>query len=188
MSESCAMPESERIEKLHQLGLLDTPRSEIFDSLARQALALVLGPTIAAISLVDVHRQWFKAMVGHDIVETPRSQSFCSHTIQESRVMVVPDATNDTRFANNPLVTQAPSIRSYAGVKLLHGAGALCVIGREPRHASETEIARLVKLAQYVDIQLLSHGTLFNLGAGQPPGTARAQSRGQHAPAGGRHA
>jgi GAF domain-containing protein len=78
---------------------------------------------------------------------------------------VVEDATQDSRFAGNPFVTSTPGIRFYAGVRLMDGIGALCVTGRHPRQATEDEIAKLAKLAHCVDIQLLAHGILFNLGA-----------------------
>jgi GAF domain-containing protein len=156
--------EKRRIQRLHDIGILDTPETRLFRGFAEQALELFPGTTIAAVSLVDVDRQWFKTIIGMNAKETPRSLSFCSHTIETSGVMVVEDATQDERFARNPLVTSSPGIRFYAGVKLTDGVGSLCVIGQRPRRASESEIVKLTKLAQYVDIQLLAHGTLFNLG------------------------
>ena len=121
------------------------------------------GTSIAAISLIDTKRQWFKSMIGADLIETPRSISFCAHTIQASEPMVIEDATKDRRFVHNPFVCESPGIRFYAGVGLMDGVGALCVLGLEPRRATDAEIEKLVKLAQYVDIQLLAHGTLHNL-------------------------
>ncbi len=157
------LPEDQRIESLKQLGILDTPRDRLFNNLAEEALVLLPGTSIAAISLVDAERQWFKSVIGMDVSETPRSQSFCAHTIQTGGTMVVPDATKDIRFADNPLVKSGPEIRFYAGVSLLDGVGALCVIGKEPREITPSELDKLEKLAQYVDIQLLAHGTIFNL-------------------------
>ena len=155
--------EALRIKRLHDMGILDTDPDKAFIGIAEQALALMPGTSIAAISLVDTDRQWFKAIVGINVTETPRSQSFCSHTIQTSGTMVVEDATQDERFADNPLVASAPDIRFYAGIRLTSGIGALCVIGQKPRRATEAEILRLQKLAHVVDIQLLAHGALFNL-------------------------
>ena len=155
--------EALRIQRLYDLGISDTDPDKIFRSFAEQALALMPGTCIGAITIVDSDRQWFKAVVGVDVKETPRSQSFCSHTIQTSGTMVVEDATKDARFADNPLVTSAPDIRFYAGVKLTSGVGALCVIGRKPRRATDAEIFKLKKLAHYVDIQMLANGALFNL-------------------------
>lgn len=96
-------------------------------------------------------------------VALQRSQSFCSHTIEAPKLMVVEDATRDSRFQDNPLVTAGPGIRFYAGVKLMRGVGALCVIGRTPRRATESELVKLEKLASLVDIQLMAHGTLSAL-------------------------
>ncbi|MDR3461219.1 MAG: GAF domain-containing protein [Beijerinckiaceae bacterium] len=156
--------EAQRLQRLHDLGILDTGEDKLFRGFAEQALAVMPGTTIAAISLIDTDRQWFKTIVGLGVKETARNLSFCSHTIQEtSGVMVVEDATCDPRFARNSLVTSQPGIRFYAGVRLTGGVGAICAIGRQPRQATENEVMKLTKLAQYVDIQLLAHGTLFNL-------------------------
>lgn len=155
--------ETHRLKRLHQLGVLDTQENQMFRGLAEQALTLFPGTSIAAVSLIDSDRQWFKTIVGFDVKETPRSQSFCAHTIETPTIMVVEDATKDPRFGSNPLVTSGPGIRFYAGVKLMNGVGALCVIGKKPRQASENELEKLIKLASLVDIQLMAHGTLFAL-------------------------
>lgn len=155
--------EARRIERLHALGILDTADDGILHGLAQQAIQLLPGTCIAAVTLVDADRQWFKTMIGLDIKQTPRNQSFCSHTIQADDTMVVEDAILDERFAQNPLVNSPTGIRFYAGVKLTGGIGALCVIGRKPRKATEPELFKLAKLAQYVDIHLMAHGALFNL-------------------------
>jgi GAF domain-containing protein len=155
--------EAQRLERLHELGILDSEEDRMFRGLAEQALTLFPGANIAAVSLIDSDRQWFKTIVGYNTKETPRSQSFCSHTIEAPRLMVVEDATRDSRFQNNPLVTAGPGIRFYAGIKLMKSVGALCVIGRTPRRATESELVKLEKLASLVDIQLMAHGTLSAL-------------------------
>ncbi|WP_075293384.1 GAF domain-containing protein [Pararhizobium arenae] len=158
------LKEEKRLKRLQDIGILDTPESRDFRDCAAQALGLFPGASIAAISLVDQNRQWFKTIIGLNVKETPRSLSFCSHTIEtEDGVMVVEDATRDSRFSTNTLVTSSPGVRFYAGVKLMDGVGALCVIGTSPRQADASELVKLKKLANYVDIQLLAHGTLFNL-------------------------
>jgi GAF domain-containing protein len=155
--------EAQRLQRLHELGILDSPENQMFRGLAEQALALFPGASIAAVSLIDSDRQWFKTIVGMNAKETPRSQSFCSYTIEAPKLMVIEDATQDSRFQSNPFVTAGPGIRFYAGIKLMKGVGALCVIGRTPRQATESELTKLTKLAGLVDIQLMAHGTLTAL-------------------------
>ena len=163
MTEPNDAQETLRIRRLHDIGILNTSEEQVYRGYAQQALALLPGTSIAAVTLIDVDRQWFKAIIGLDAKETPRSQSFCSHTIQSSGTMVVEDATQDARFADNPLVTSAPDIRFYVGVKLTFGLGALCVIGRKPRQITDAELFKLEKLTQFVDIQILARGALYNL-------------------------
>ena len=110
----------------------------------------------AVISLIDSERQWFKAKVGTETEETPRSISFCTHTIQREQgdLLVVPDALKDPRFANSPLVTSNEKIRFYAGAPLVtrdgFALGALCAIDNEPRTLSEQDAEALRSLARHV--------------------------------------
>jgi GAF domain-containing protein len=156
--------EADRLEQLLELGVLDTPRSAYFDAIVERALHFVPGATMAAVSLVDQDRQWFKSAIGLSVREMPRKIAFCAHTIQGAAPLIVPDTEADERFADNPLVTQAPHLRFYFGVPLLNRVGALCVMGTKRRDASAFEVGVLVKLAKFVDIQLLSHGALYQCG------------------------
>jgi PAS domain S-box-containing protein len=101
--------------------------------------AELCGTPVALVSLVEEEYQRFLARAGTDLVATPRSQSFCAHAMLGHDVMQVPDATQDARFADNPLVTGAPFIRFYAGAPLVSSEGvplgALCVIDPQPRAA-----------------------------------------------------
>ena len=136
---------------LRGLEILDTEAETQFDNLTSLAAELCALP-IALVSLVDSERQWFKSRVGLDAQETPREHAFCAHAIHGDQVMVVEDASQDARFADNPLVTGAPNIRFYAGAPLItrdgHALGTLCVIGDEPRTISAQETRVLEALAQ----------------------------------------
>ena len=159
----CPSAEASRLARLRQLGILDTEEDSYFRTFAEQALAIFPGTAIAALTLIDAERQWCKALVGNATLNVPRELSICSHTIQSSGVMVVEDTTLDTRFAENPIVRMQPGVRFYAGVKLMHGVGALCVIGLKPREATEDELFKLEKLSKFANIQMLAHGALHQL-------------------------
>ncbi|MFC0155864.1 putative bifunctional diguanylate cyclase/phosphodiesterase [Xanthomonas dyei] len=134
--------EATRLAVLRGLCLLDSPPDPVFETIAAMA-ASSLGAEIALVSLVDEHRQWFKARVGLEATEPPRDQAFCAHAIRSDEVMVVPDATLDPRFCDNPLVLGPPFIRFYAGAPLQlkdgHRIGTLCVIGTSPREGLDAE-------------------------------------------------
>ena len=148
------MTEIDRLAALDKTALLDTLPEERFDRLTRLASA-ALGTDIALISLIDEKRQWFKSRQGLEASETPRSQAFCSHAIESTGVMIVPDAAQDARFADNPLVTGEPNIAFYAGAPLItkegHALGTLCVIDNKPRDGfSEDDKQLLSDLAATV--------------------------------------
>ena len=109
--------ESTRIKALVDLNILDTIEEERFDRLTRLAKQL-FGVEIALVSLVDTNRQWFKSKQGLAACETGRDISFCGHVILEQDIFHIPNALEDARFADNPLVIGAPNIRFYAGAPL----------------------------------------------------------------------
>lgn len=115
--------ESARLLALASYHVLDRAPEQAFDDLATLA-AQICGCEIALVTLIDEKRQWFKARIGLDVHETPREQAFCAHAILEpERLLIVPDTTKDRRFFDNPLVTDNPHIRFYAGAPLLTGQG-----------------------------------------------------------------
>lgn len=146
--------ETERIAELLRHNLLDTPDEPEFDEIVQLA-ALICDSEIALISLVDDRRQWFKAKVGLDAVETHRDLAFCAHAIQGSDLFEVQDASLDVRFHDNPLVTEDPSIRFYAGQPLQsvdgHRLGTLCVIDRYSRQLTSAQRFALQVLAKQVE-------------------------------------
>lgn len=150
--------ESERLAELTELNILDTEAEEAFDSLTRLA-AFICGTPIALVSLIDAKRQWFKSRVGLEATETPRDISFCAHAIlKPDQPLIVPDASQDARFRDNPLVTDEPNIRFYAGMPLKMSVGSaigtLCVIDRVPRELTAAQREALVTLSNAVVAQL----------------------------------
>ena len=150
--------EAERLRALHDLRILDTPPDTEFESIV-QAASLVCGTPISALSLVDENRQWFKASVGMaGKAGTSRAVAFCDHTIRGDGVLEIADTITHPDFASNPLVTDAPFFRFYAGVPLClasgHKVGTLCVIDREPRVLDDRQRQILCALAQTASIAL----------------------------------
>lgn len=149
--------EARRLKVLWQYEVLDTVPEQIFDDLAELAGAICEAP-ISLISLVDESRQWFKARVGLDARETSRDISFCAHAITQPGLFIIPDATQDPRFKDNPLVTGDPKVRFYAGAPLIttegHALGTLCVLDRVPRELRPDQLKALRVLARLVLTQL----------------------------------
>jgi GAF domain-containing protein len=153
------LPENEgaRLEALRQYEILDTDPEESFNDLTRLA-AYVCKTPIALITLVDQHRQWFKARVGMSEKETSRDISFCAHAILLDGPFIVRDALDDERFRQNPMVTALPHIRFYAGSPLMSPEGfkigTLCVIDSKPRDLTPEQVAALKILGNQVITQL----------------------------------
>lgn len=149
--------EAERLRALRLFRILDTGSEKAFDDLTRLAAAICETP-ISLISLIDEDRQWFKSRVGLNVPQTSRDLAFCAHAILQDDVMVVPDASQDPRFAANDLVTSDPSIRFYAGAPLVvaggHSVGTLCVIDRQPRQLTPAQLQALKTLRGAVVTQL----------------------------------
>ena len=146
------------IKAYADLGRSRDPR---FNYIVQEAAA-AFGTPIALVSLLDEHRQWFKAKIGLAIDETPLTIAFCTYTILGDDVFEVADASRDERFARNPLVTGPPYIRFYAGAPLLTSAGprigTLCVIDNHTRSAlSQEQKGYLAMLATKV-VDLIEYG------------------------------
>lgn len=145
--------EAGRLAALRRYQILDTPREGGFDKITA-LIRTVLDVPICAVTLIDRERQWFKSLQGLEAVETPRDVAFCDHTIRNRAPMIVPDATLDPRFAENPVVTEDPHIRSYLGVPLKtpdgYNLGALCVVDTKPHDFTEAQVALLNNFADLV--------------------------------------
>ena len=149
--------EEARVMALEKYAILDTDPEQAFDDLTLLA-SFVCKTPIALISLVDEDRQWFKSRVGIKASETSRDIAFCSTAILQTDVFVVPDALEDERFRDNPLVVSDPNIRFYAGAPLInedgYALGTLCVVDRSPRDLAPDQKDALKALSRLVLGQL----------------------------------
>jgi len=147
--------EEARLGALHQLGLLDTSPSEAFDRITRMAGQIFALP-IAAVSLTDFDRQWFKSRIGVDHWSMPRNKAPCAQVTESCGAVVVPDLLEHPCYRDSPLAHKG--VRFYAGAPLTTSdgfcLGAMCVLGLEPRQASESEMASLTDLAAMVMAQI----------------------------------
>jgi EAL domain-containing protein (putative c-di-GMP-specific phosphodiesterase class I) len=149
--------EQERLEALWSYHVLDSPPEAEFDSIARLAASICETP-MAFVSLVDAHREFFKAAIGTDLREAPRDTSFCGHAILEPSIFLVSDALTDARFATNPNVIRGPRVRFYAGAPLItpsgYTIGELCVKDTKPRIFTAQQREALETLGRCVVVQL----------------------------------
>jgi signal transduction histidine kinase len=158
--------ETDRLAALKDYQILDTVSEATYDAITYLASRICQVP-IALISIVDQDRQWFKSRVGLGAQETDRDYAFCGYAIHDiENILIVPDATADSRFADNPLVLDDPNIRFYAGAPLVTGngnaLGTLCVIDRRPRsltpeqqqalRALSTQVMALLELRRTVQM------------------------------------
>ncbi len=135
-----------------KVGLVSLVRLSLFDA------------PVSLVSLVDENRQWFKSCVGIEQCETSREVSFCAHALKSDGVMVVTDALLDPRFADNPLVTDGPRVRFYAGAPLTVSGGlcvgTLCILDTRPRVLSAQEIGLLRDMAALVEKELVPQSVM----------------------------
>ena len=150
--------EEDRLKALHSYNILDTDAEAAFDDLTALA-SHICGTPIALVTLVDANRQWFKSRVGLDATETPREIAFCAHAIlNPNELLVIPNVTEDPRFAGNPLVTSNPNIRFYAGTPLVtpdgFPIGTLCAIDTVPRQLNPEQLEALRVLGRQIISQM----------------------------------
>lgn len=149
--------ERQRLAALYRYDILDTPPEKSFNSITLLASHVCETP-IALLVLIDRDRQWFKAKVGIRLKETPRAFAFCAHSIMQRRLFIIPDLTQDKRFAGNPFVASGPQYRFYAGAPLVtldnRALGTLCVIDK---------VRRALSAGQKKDLQALSRMVMTEL-------------------------
>ena len=143
--------EPRRLAAVHRSGLLYSAQEETLDNIAQLA-ALSLSMPVALISIISEDKQWFKARVGLDLSETPRSWAFCNYTLLQTGVQEFSELDNDPRFADNPAVADAPHFRYYAGAPITDdrgmALGSLCVIDTRPRQLGDSGRQILDRLAR----------------------------------------
>ncbi len=142
--------EAERLEALTRYHILDTENDIDFDRLTQLA-SLICDAPISLITLIDEHRQWFKSKTGIQFSELPRELSMCQYVVQKSTAIVIPDAVTDERFKSNPVITNNPSLRFYAGYPLIdpmgYALGTLCVIDQKPKQLTPSQDKALQLIA-----------------------------------------
>lgn len=158
--------EQRRLRALARYQIIDTAPEPVFDDLARLAATVCQSP-MAIVSLIDESRQWFKASVGIDLDETDRTVALCNHAIRGSDVLIVEDTQRDQRFVDNPLVTDKPHIRFYAGAPLRdpegNAIGTIAVFDNRPRKLDDTQTESLEALAKLAVDQLEMRLSQINL-------------------------
>jgi len=178
-----------RLAALDQYAIAGTSPEAEYDHICQLAAALFNAPT-ALVSFVERDRQFFKARVGFEASETSRDSSFCAHALVRDDVLVVPDALEDSRFRQNPLVTGVPFIRFYAGAPVAtasgHRIGSVCVIDKKPRPPlTDGEKGLLRALAQLTSDHLerrrlnVIGRAAFELAAATPDAIVCADGKGQ---------
>jgi excisionase family DNA binding protein len=152
-----ALNEGKRLNALAASGLIDSSPEQVFDRITWLATRIADAP-MSMVSLLTARRQWFKSKVGIDIAETPREWAFCGHAVLHDTPLIVPDASNDDRFAGNPLVINDPFIRFYAGFPVVdregYRLGTLCVLDRQPRVLDGDQRRALTDLAAIVSEEI----------------------------------
>lgn len=151
------MDEQGRLYALRDYHILDTPPESDYDRLASLAATICATP-FATVTLVDEQRQWFKAAHGLTLRQTDRAIAFCAHAIEGHEPLVVQDTYLDPRFAQNPLVTDSPHLRFYAGIPLItpdgFALGTLAVMDTQARELHVEQLEALTTLAHQVMVNL----------------------------------
>ncbi|RYD39229.1 MAG: GAF domain-containing protein, partial [Verrucomicrobiaceae bacterium] len=142
--------EDERLAAVERYDILDTPKEPAFDRIAA-LVRLIFGVETSIVSLIDAHRQWYKASEGTPLSEVPIGETFCRFVMPGTEAMIVPDASQDERFRNSPHVTADKGVRFYASVPLTtedgFNIGTICAIDSHPRQFSIREVEIFRELA-----------------------------------------
>ncbi len=153
--------DTRRAAEIAQYDLLGRPPR--LDLLAIVELAArICGTPMATINLITDIEQHQVATFGFDAAVCSREDSMCAHVLDQGSPIVVPDASVDARFRDNPFVTGViGNVRFYASHKLVThdgiAIGTLCVFDEEVRELDEVQTEALRTLAErIVDVLELS--------------------------------
>lgn len=159
LSRTIASTATLKIANIHTLDLFYTPLEERFERITRLARRTIQVP-VAAITLLNDEKQWFKSVAGWSVSELPREATFCRHTLEQQGLVTIADARENPRTAGSPLVTAAPHFRAYAGFALRDEyrtpAGTFCVFDTKPRAFSEADKQSLFDFGAMAQREVLS--------------------------------
>ena len=145
--------EHQRLHAVNRFKHLDAGIKKDIDQLV-DLIAEICQTPVALVTLLDRETQWFKSAVGTDVVSTPRSFSFCNSTIKQTELLIIPNILLDNEHKTNPLVTNDPNIRFYAGAPLIttdgFAVGSLCVVDTQPRELTDLQKRSISTLAKQV--------------------------------------
>ena len=162
--------EEQRLENLKEYDILDTAPEIVFDEITELAAEIMQCP-VSTIQFINEDRQWFKSKYGlpDDLVETPRDIAICAHTICQNDLLLVPDLTQDDRFAENVLVTGAPNMRFYAGMPLItpkgQAIGTFCAMDFDKKEFSLSQQESMRRLSNQVITLLELRRTVIDMDA-----------------------
>ncbi len=144
------LDEAARLEELHSLDILDTPNDERFDDIIK-LLVHTFHPCLAAITLLDEHRQWYKSAYGYTCSQVDRKYAICNYAIAQDDVFVVPRLDLDERFQHISFVSTSPYYYYYAGIPIVssrgYKLGTICFIDNKDHHISPEKKLLLKVLA-----------------------------------------
>ncbi|MGH8195550.1 MAG: sensor domain-containing diguanylate cyclase [Woeseiaceae bacterium] len=159
LSRTVASTATLKIANLYTLDPFYTPIEERFERITRLARRALQVP-IAAITVVQGERQWFKSVAGLQVTELPLCKSLCAEVIKEGKQMIVPDALDDLYLMSNPLVCGKPNIRFYAGFPIRDSEsktiGTFCVMDTKPRQPDSQFATALADLGDMAQRELFS--------------------------------
>jgi len=141
-----AVDEVERVNKLRKYQVLNEDEEPAFDRLVA-LVKLFFDVPVVTITFMDEETQYLKPACKFNsetesVCTTTREVAFCNYTVLSNEVFVVPNALEDSRFRQNPLVTGLSHLRFYAGAPIIlhegnksYRLGSLCLMDTKPNHS-----------------------------------------------------